>query len=162
MLTKAFFNTSFKLRVFHGEDAQTWWRHQMEIFSALLAICAWNSPVTGEFPAQRPAFFDLRLNKRLSKQSWGWWFETPSHPSWRCSNEISCQLNGELWDNPGEISVMFFCLSSQIFTRGNGKTDVKCQYAPMQKYRGQIIKIFLQDRTYNSSHTGVCLIYHSV
>ena len=36
----------------------------------------------GEFPAQRPVtrssdvFFDLRLNKLLSKQSWGWWFET--------------------------------------------------------------------------------------
>ena len=28
-------------------------------------------------------FFYLRLNKRLSKQSWGWWFETPSHPLWR-------------------------------------------------------------------------------
>ena len=50
----------------------SWW-HQMETFSALLAICAGNSPVTGEFPAQRPVtrnfdvFFDLRLNKRLSK-----------------------------------------------------------------------------------------------
>ena len=32
----------------------TWWRHQMETFSASLAICAGNSPVTGEFPAQRP------------------------------------------------------------------------------------------------------------
>ena len=37
-------------------------------------LCAGNSPVTGEFPAQRPVtrrfdvFFDLRLNKRLSKQ----------------------------------------------------------------------------------------------
>ena len=46
-----------------------WWRHQMGTFSALLAICAGNSPVTGEFPAQRPVtrsfdvFFDLRLNK---------------------------------------------------------------------------------------------------
>ena len=54
------------------------WRHQMETFSALLAFCAVNSPVTGEFPAQRPvtrsfdAFFDLCPNKRLSKQSWGW------------------------------------------------------------------------------------------
>ena len=43
-------------------------------------------------PAQRPgtrsfdAFFDLRLNKRLSKQSWGWWFQTPSRPLWRHSN----------------------------------------------------------------------------
>ena len=31
-----------------------WWRHQMETFSALLAICAGNTPVTGAFPAQRP------------------------------------------------------------------------------------------------------------
>ena len=56
-------------------DAWTaWWRHLMETFSALLAICAGNSPVTGEFPPQRPVtrsfdvFFDLRLNKRLRKQ----------------------------------------------------------------------------------------------
>ena len=47
----------------------------METSSALLATCAGNSPVPGEFPAQRPVtrsfdvFFDLRLNKRLSKQS---------------------------------------------------------------------------------------------
>ena len=53
-----------------------WWRHQMETWSALLAICARNSPVNGEFPAQRPVtrsfdvFFDLRLNERLIKQSW--------------------------------------------------------------------------------------------
>ena len=46
----------------------------MEMFSALLAICAGNSPVTGEFPAQRPVtrifdvFFDLRPNYRLNKQ----------------------------------------------------------------------------------------------
>ena len=29
-----------------------WWRHQMKTFSALLAICAGNSLVPGEFPAQ--------------------------------------------------------------------------------------------------------------
>ena len=45
----------------------------METFSALLALCAGNSPVTGEFPSQRPVtrkfdvFFDLRQNTRLSK-----------------------------------------------------------------------------------------------
>ena len=66
----------------------------METYSALLAICAENSPVPGEFTAQRPVtrsfdvFFDLRLNKRLSKQSWGWWFETLSHLLWRHRNEI--------------------------------------------------------------------------
>ena len=42
----------------------------------------------GEFTAQRPVMwcfdiFDLRLNKRLSKPLWGWWFETPSRPLWR-------------------------------------------------------------------------------
>ena len=31
----------------------TWWRHQMETFSALLAICAGNSPVPGEFPPHK-------------------------------------------------------------------------------------------------------------
>ena len=52
-----------------------------------------NSPVPGEFPAQRPVtmsfdvFFDLRLNKRLSKQSWGRWFETLSCPLWRHCND---------------------------------------------------------------------------
>ena len=33
-------------------------------------------------------FFDLRLNKRLSKQSWGWWFETLSRPLWRHCNDV--------------------------------------------------------------------------
>ena len=64
----------------------TWWRHLMETFSALLAICARDSPVTGEFPSQRPVtrsfdvFFDLRLNKQLTTQSRRWWFETPWRP----------------------------------------------------------------------------------
>ena len=66
----------------------------METFSALLAICAENSPVPGEFPAQRPVtrsfdvFFDLHPDKRLSKQWWGWWFETPSHSLWRHRNVL--------------------------------------------------------------------------
>ena len=76
--------------------------HQMEIFSALLALSAGKSPVTGEFPSQRPltqsfdvfldlrlsfdVFLDLRLNKRLSKQSWSWWSETPSRSLWRHSS----------------------------------------------------------------------------
>ena len=74
-----------------------WWRYQMETFSALLAICEGNSPVTGEFPTQRPVtrsfdvFCDLRLNRRLSKQSWGWWLETLSRPYWR-----QCNANHQL------------------------------------------------------------------
>ena len=50
-----------------------WWRHQMETFSALLALCSGSSPVSGDFPVQRPVtrsfdvFFDLHLIKLLSR-----------------------------------------------------------------------------------------------
>ena len=53
------------------------------------------TPVTGEFSTQRPAtrsfdvFFDLRLNKRLSKQWWGWRFGMPSGPLWRHCDVMS-------------------------------------------------------------------------
>ena len=73
----------------------SWLRHQTETFSALLALCAGNSLVPGEFPAERPVtrsfdvFFDLRPNKRLSKKSWGWWFETLS-----CSLWCHCNVPG--------------------------------------------------------------------
>ena len=76
-------------------------RHQMEAISALLALCAGNSPITGEFPSQRPVtpsfdvFFNLCLNKRLSKQSWRWWFETPSFSLWRhCNGNSDCLWSG--------------------------------------------------------------------
>ena len=47
----------------------------------------------GEFPTQRPVtrnfdvYFDLRPNKRFSKQWWGWWFKTQSCLLWRHRNE---------------------------------------------------------------------------
>ena len=65
------------------------WCHQMETIPALLALCWGNSPVSGEFPTQRPVtrsfdvFFDLRLNKWLSKHSRRRWFKTPSRSLWR-------------------------------------------------------------------------------
>ena len=92
-------------RVSNTESVSTWRRHLMETFSALLAICAGISPVTGEFPTQRPVtrsfdvFFDLHLDKRLSKQSWGWWFKTSSRPLWRHCNDVlasSCKDNNKL------------------------------------------------------------------
>ena len=62
----------------------------METFSVLqLALLCGELTGRRGIPAQRPVtqsfdvFFDLRLNKRLSKQSWGWWFGTPSCPLWR-------------------------------------------------------------------------------
>ena len=70
----------------------TWTRHQMETFSALLAPCEENPPVTGGFPSQRPVtrsfdiFFDLRLNICMNKRTKRRWFETPSHSLWRHCN----------------------------------------------------------------------------
>ena len=69
-----------KVVSFHGKWLQLralspWWHHQMETFSALLSICAENSPITGEFPSSRTVtrgfdvFFHLCLNKRLNKLS---------------------------------------------------------------------------------------------
>ena len=71
-------------------------------FSALLTLCTKNSPVTGEFPSQRPVarsvdvFSDQRLNKRSSKQSRGWWFETPLRSLWRHCNYEDERRNGVL------------------------------------------------------------------
>ena len=90
------------IRYDKAHSLQSWWRHQMETFSALLALCAGTSLFTGEFPSQRPVtrsfdvFFDLCLNKELSKQSKHRRFETPSSSSWRhCNGEITaCVLHG--------------------------------------------------------------------
>ena len=84
-------------------QAVRWWRHEMETFSALLVLCEGNSPVSGRFPSQRPVTrsfdvsFDVRPNKRLSKQSKCRGSEAPSHSLWRHHNEtlhhqISCNL----------------------------------------------------------------------
>ena len=77
-----------------------------------------NSPVPGEFPAQRPVtqsfdvFFYLRPNKRLSKHWRGWWFGTPSCPLWRHCNEmcwicrINCSLPSEWYQVPAKHRVL--------------------------------------------------------
>ena len=57
-----------------------------------------------DFPAQRlvtrsfAVFFDLRLNNRLSKQPWGWWFERPSWSLWR-------QCNAEDYFGPKRLTL---------------------------------------------------------
>ena len=113
-----------------------WWRHQMETFSALLAICAGNSSVSGEFPAQRPVtrsfdvFFDVRLIKRLSKHSRGWWFGTLSHPLWRHRNGFLCvHDNGAYHRAVATIVLPCHILRSlQIVWRSNTVGD-RCRYS---------------------------------
>ena len=81
---------SIPFELFWAHIVWSWWCHQMEIFSALLALCDGNSTGISRLPPQRPVgfavFFDLRMETLLSKQSRRWWFETPSRSLWRhCS-----------------------------------------------------------------------------
>ena len=55
---------------------------------------------------------DLCLDKRLSKQLWGWWFETPSRPLWRHCDEL-CQIYS-MW--PGMYISRFKC-ATECFGR---------------------------------------------
>ena len=77
-----------------------------------VTICAGNLPVTDEFPSQKPVtqsfgvFFDLRSNKRLSKQSWGWWFETTSLSLW-------CHYNG--YHIRALPALLVFCAVNKLF-----------------------------------------------
>ena len=81
------------------------------IFSVTGHLCGeFTGP--GEFPAQRPVtrsfdvLFDLRLNKGLSKQWWGWWFETLSRPLWHHRNELGQYIAcSSAKDSPGGIWV---------------------------------------------------------
>ena len=65
----------------------------MEILSALLALCGgihwWIRLNKGQWRGASMFFFVLRLNKRLSKQSWSWWFETPSRLLWRHCTDLT-------------------------------------------------------------------------
>ena len=75
--------------ILHWHDDVIKWKHFCRVTGHL---GVGNSPVTGEFPAQRPVtwsfgvFFYLPLNKCLSKQPRRWWFEMPSRTLWRHCN----------------------------------------------------------------------------
>ena len=76
-----------------------------------------------EFLAQRPltrsfdVFIDLCLNKQLSKQSWGWWFETPSRSLRHHCNVMTMMVMVMVMifkDMVGTMILMKFLFHSQI------------------------------------------------
>ena len=81
---------------------------------------------TGEFPSPRPVtlsfdvFFDLRLHKPLSKQSWGWWFETPSRLLWHhcvvdtSSLELAGMSSLEL-TKPRQLIYIYIFMASHMY-----------------------------------------------
>ena len=76
-----------------NENMLSWWRHQMEHFRRYWPFMQGirSSPVNSLHNGQWRGAFMFSLicawKKRLSKQSWGWWFETPSCPLWRHCND---------------------------------------------------------------------------
>ena len=78
----------------------------------------------GEFPTQRPVtrsfdvYFDLRPNKRLSKQSLGWWFETLSPPLWRHRNELGRKLADVPCGKSITITIEWTLFLSNIYMQG--------------------------------------------
>ena len=93
---------------------RSWWRHQMEAFSASLALCAGNSPVTGNSHHKgqwRGAlmFSSMCLNKRLSKQSRCLWFQTPPRSLRRHWN---AEQNYHLG---GLISDIYLCMTGLTY-----------------------------------------------
>ena len=77
-----------------------------------------NSPHKGQWRRALIFSLDQRPNKRLSKQSWGWWFETPSRPLWRHCNVFSTAHLG--W---GHMSVRAFRLTDQWTVCSNDLLD---------------------------------------
>ena len=66
------------------------WKHLPRYWPFVRGTHRWpvNSPHKCHWRGALMLSFYLRLKKRSSKQSWGWWFETPSRPLWRHCNEI--------------------------------------------------------------------------
>ena len=125
--------------------SKSWWRHEMETFSALMAICAGNSPV----PAQRPVtrsfdiFFDLRPNKRLSKRSWGLWFETQSRPLWCHRNvewidaALTCFGGASTVHDTTRDSILLLIKSQPCFRekkKANTSMDIYCIQFPNRPF----------------------------
>ena len=97
----------------------------METFFMLLALCEGNSLVTSEFPSQRPVmwsfdvFFDLRLNKQLSKRSRCWWFQMPSRSLWHHFDVMILHemLHLQWWNiNKTFITVMSYASEGHVIS----------------------------------------------
>ena len=94
-------------------------------------------PLCGEFPTERPVtrsfdvLFDLRLNKRLSKQSWGWRFETPS----RYYDAIVMRTSWFNERSQGESSRMiFFHKEPNYITSEDGAMIYSGYFGPFALY----------------------------
>ena len=132
-----------------------------------------SSPVLGEFPAQRPVkrsfnvFFDLRLIKRLSKQSWGWWLETLSCPLWRHYNAPTSQQR----DN-NSISLLsyvyqscqydFWFLLQYVSEKIGGAkgTELDDEFTEMERVSNlDIVDLYYMSLSTSFPHSCLCVLF---
>ena len=83
----------------------SWWRHHMEPFPRYWPFVRGiqrplvNFPYKGQWRGASMFSLICALNERLSKQSWGWWFETPSRSLWHHCNAVILSTSGVTRDN---------------------------------------------------------------
>ena len=124
-------------------DFCAWWRHQMETFSALLALYAGISPVTGELPSQsqwRGALmfsFICAWTNGWPKKSRCRLFETPSRPLWRHCNGW-CALFWCLMS----LLLLLWCLYRWAF---NSFWTTNLTFLKMDRYFQYFCHVYLVD-----------------
>ena len=79
------------------------WKHFQRYWPFVRGIHRWavNSPHKGQWRGAMMFSLICTRNKRLSKQWWGWWFETPSCPWWRHRNVYA--IYNKFRSNPCKI-----------------------------------------------------------
>ena len=81
-----------KFECFGQHDDVIKWKHFPRYWPFVRGIHRWplNSPHKSQWRgALMFSFICAWIDGHLSKKSWGWWFETPSHPLWHHCNETS-------------------------------------------------------------------------
>ena len=113
----------------------------------------------GEFTGQRPVmrsfdvFFDLRLNKLLSKQSPGWWFETLSCPLWRHCNDLSLH-DGDVHRGHSRASVLSPAIQHPVMKAGLG-TQISLIRRPAGSATELQLQIFFTEICYLKQHSEI-------
>ena len=138
-----------------GGKVTAWWRHQMETFSALLALCVGNSPVPVNSPHKgrwRGAlmFSLICFNKQLGKKPWGWWFETPSWSLWRHYNVETVQSFMPSLRSPSDLILVSSCI------------DDDAGIWALWRLQPSVTRLFVQQHVQinNKLNTKVCIICH--
>ena len=121
------------------ENCKAWWRHQMETFSALLALCAGNSPVSDEFPTQRPVTRNLMfylicvwINGWVSKG------EAGDLRHYRAHYDVSVMVLTLLYDFGHGISE---CIVQMIFHSDQDDEDTKDVLLAKEEYCTRVLSI---------------------